>query len=205
MDEFPEFPRSVLEALRQPLEDGVVTITRARQTTTYPARFMLVAAMNPCPCGHLGTERPCRCPPRTLEIYRQRLSGPLLDRIDIHVTVGRVGASELLSEPQGTRSDEVRARVEAARSAGAGRRERFNAASNAEIPPAALLRVCALDDASASVLTRAADRYRLSARSVHRVLRVARTIADLDTRDCIRKDDVLEAITYRLAEREERQ
>ncbi len=204
MDEFPEFPRSVLEALRQPLEDGVVTITRSRQTTTYPARFMLVAAMNPCPCGHLGTERPCRCPPRTLEIYRQRLSGPLLDRIDIHVSVGRVEASELLTEVKALRSDDVRSRVEAARAAGAERRKRWKATCNAEIPPGALLRVCALDEASASVLTRAANRHRLSARSVHRVLRVARTIADLESRAHVTKDDVLEAITYRLAEREER-
>jgi len=204
MDEFPEFPRSVLEALRQPLEDGVVTITRARQTTTYPARFMLVAAMNPCPCGHRGTERPCRCPPRTLEIYRQRVSGPLLDRIDIHVSVGRVDASELLTEVDGSRSAEVRRRVEAGRAAGAERRRPWNATCNAEIPARWLLRVCALDEGSGAVLTRAANRYRLSARSVHRVLRVARTIADLDGREHVSREDVLEAITYRLAEREER-
>ncbi len=203
MDEFPEFPRSVLEALRQPLEDGVVTITRARQTTTYPARFMLVAAMNPCPCGHRGTERPCRCPPRTLEIYRQRVSGPLLDRIDIHVSVGRVDASELLTEVDGSHSAEVRLRVEAGRAAGADRRRPWNATCNAEIPARWLLRVCALDEGSGVVLTRAANRYRLSARSVHRVLRVARTIADLDGREHVGRDDVLEAITYRLAEREE--
>lgn len=203
MDEFPEFPRSVLEALRQPLEDGVVTITRARQTTTYPARFMLVAAMNPCPCGHRGTERPCRCAPRTLEIYRQRVSGPLLDRIDIHVSVGRVDATELLTEAAGERSTDVRARVEAARAAGAERRRHFGATCNAEIPARSLLRVCALDEGAGVVLTRAANRYRLSARSVHRVLRVARTIADLEGRERVGREEVLEAATYRLAERED--
>lgn len=205
MDEFPEFPRSVLEALRQPLEDGVVTITRARQTTTYPAAFMLVAAMNPCPCGHLGTERPCRCPPRTLEIYRQRLSGPLLDRIDIHIIVGRVDASELLTErDDGSGSAATRVRVEHARAAGAERRRPFGATCNAELPSRSLLRTCALDEGSGAVLTRAANRYRLSARSVHRVLRLARTIADLEQRDLVSRDDVLEALTYRVVEREER-
>jgi magnesium chelatase family protein len=204
MDEFPEFPRSVLESLRQPLEDGVITITRARQTTTYPARFMLVAAMNPCPCGHLGTERPCRCPPRTLDIYRQRISGPLMDRIDIHVTVGRVETSELLTEADGAQSGDVRRRVESARAAGARRRKGSRATCNAEIASGALLRLCALDEGSAAVLTRAANRYRLSARSVHRVLRVSRTIADLDGRERVGRDDVLEAITYRVAEREEK-
>lgn len=203
LDEFPEFPRSVLEALRQPLEDGIVTVTRSRQTTTYPARFQLVAAMNPCPCGHLGTERPCRCPPRTLEIYRQRLSGPLLDRIDLHVVVGRVEVGELLTESSAPGSAQVRTAVEAARAFGAERLGVHAVTCNAELPAAALLRVCDLDDASAAVLTRAANRHRLSARSVHRVLRVARTIADLAGRGRVSREDVLEALTYRIAEREE--
>jgi magnesium chelatase family protein len=204
MDEFPEFPRSVLESLRQPLEDGLITITRSRQTSTYPARFMLVAAMNPCPCGHLGTERPCRCPPRTLDIYRQRLSGPLLDRIDMHVSVGRVEASELLCDVGGAHSTDVRAHVETARTFGTRRRTPWRAACNAEIPSGALLRASALDEGAGAVLTRAANRYRLSARSVHRVLRVARTIADLQGRCNVVKDDVLEAVTYRLVDRTER-
>ena len=201
MDEFPEFPRSVLEALRQPLEDGVVTVTRSRQTATYPARFMLVAAMNPCPCGHRGSEKPCRCPPRTLEIYRQRVSGPLLDRIDLHVTVGRVETSRLLlAADGGATSAGVRRRVEAARAAGEERHGRWGAKCNAEIPSADLLRACALDEASAAVLTRAANRFRLSARSVHRTLRVARTIADLAGRERVCREDVLEAVTYRIGE-----
>jgi magnesium chelatase family protein len=126
----------------------------------------------------------------------------LLDRIDIHVSVGRVEASELLIEPDGSRSEEVRRRVQAARAAGAERRG--CATCNAEIPSGALLRTCALDEGSVAVLTRAANRHRLSARSVHRVLRVARTIADLEQREHVSRDDVLEAVTYRLAEREDR-
>lgn len=204
MDEFPEFPRSVLEALRQPLEDGVVTITRARQSTTYPARFMLVAAMNPCPCGHLGTDRPCRCPPRTLDIYRQRLSGPLLDRIDIHINVGRVEAAELLTDTSGPSSADVRTRVEETRRMGAEHLRAFGVTCNAEIPSGCLLEVCRLDERSGAVLTKAADRHRLSARSVHRVLRVAKTIADIEGRESVGRDDILEAITYRMVEREER-
>jgi magnesium chelatase family protein len=203
-DEFPEFPRSVLESLRQPLEDGLVTITRSRQTTTYPARFMLVAAMNPCPCGHRGTDRPCKCPPRTYEIYRQRLSGPLLDRIDMYVSVGRVEASQLLDANDGAASSGVRARVEAARGFAFARFARWSVSSNAEIPSGRLLRACVLDEGAGVVLTRAANRFRLSARSVHRVLRVARTIADLDAREVVATDDVHEALTYRLVERQEK-
>jgi len=198
MDEFPEFPRSVLESLRQPLEDGFVTVTRSRQTTTYPARFMLVAAMNPCPCGHAGTERPCKCPPRTYEIYRQRLSGPLLDRIDMHVPVGRVETKKLLGEDDATRSSAVRQRVESARAFGRSRHELLHVTCNAEIPLGKLITLCALDEATAPILTKAANKYDLSARTVHRVLRLARTIADLDEKEAIAKDHVLEALTYRV-------
>ncbi len=198
MDEFPEFPRSVLESLRQPLEDGFVTVTRSRETKSYPARFMLVAAMNPCPCGHAGTERPCRCPPRTLEIYRQRLSGPLLDRIDMHVPVGRVETKRLLSETDGTRSAVVRERVERARTFGRGRHDTLGVTCNAEIPLGKLIELCALDEATAPILTRAANRYGLSARTVHRVLRLARTIADLDGAESISKAHLHESLTYRV-------
>lgn len=204
MDEFPEFPRSVLEALRQPLEDGVVTVTRARHTVTYPARFMLVAAMNPCPCGHRGTDKPCTCTPRSFEIYRQRLSGPLLDRIDMHVDVGRVEASELLRAEGGESSRVVRERVERARCFATERCGELGIAANAELPQLRLLEVCALDEGSGAVLERAGRRHRLSARSVHRVLRVARTIADLASSDRVLRDHVLEAITYRLADRDAR-
>ena len=198
LDELPEFRRSTLEALRQPLEEHAVTIARVRGSLRLPARFQLVAAMNPCPCGHRGTERPCDCPPRTLEIYRKRLSGPLLDRIDMHVSVGRVESSQLLTEQDGMSSAVVRTRVEAARAFAAPRLERWSVSANAEIPPGLVLRACALDEGTGALLTRAANRHRLSARSVHRVLRVARTIADLAGREHVGRDDVLEAMTYRL-------
>jgi magnesium chelatase family protein len=202
-DEFPEFPRAVLEALRQPLEDGFVTITRSRQTTNYPARFMLVAAMNPCPCGHRGADKPCVCPPRTYEIYRQRLSGPLLDRIDMHIGVGRVETSQLLEDADGAVTPSVRGRVESAREFADMRFRKLDVSCNAEIPQRALLRTCKLDPETGSALTRSANRFRLSARSVHRVLRLSRTIADLDGRERIERDDVLEAVTYRIVERED--
>jgi magnesium chelatase family protein len=200
MDEFPEFPRSVLESLRQPLEDGVVTVTRSKQSITYPARFTLVAAMNPCPCGHRGTEKPCVCPPRTLQIYTQRLSGPLMDRIDMHVHVGRVEASHLLAGGDGETSADVRARVERGRAHGASRCSGYGATCNAEIPSGQLLSACVLDEGSGAVLGRLAKRHRLSARSVHRVLRVARTIADLEGSEHVSRDHVLEATTYRVSD-----
>jgi magnesium chelatase family protein len=205
MDEFPEFPRSVLESLRQPLEDGVITITRSRHAQSYPARFMLAAAMNPCPCGHKGSDQPCRCTPRSLEIYRQRLSGPLLDRIDMHVHVGRVDAAELLTIDGGDCSDDVRRRVESARARATDRCERNSVTCNGELPSGRLLRVCRLDEGAGAILGRAGRRHRLSARSMHRVLRVARTIADLEGAETISKNHVLEAVTYRLAERDEKE
>jgi magnesium chelatase family protein len=156
--------------------------------------------MNPCPCGHRGTDKPCRCPPRTLEIYRQRLSGPLMDRIDMHVHVGRVEASNLLRSSEAEDSPDVRARVELARERASTRCSRLRVMCNAEIPSGRLLPSCELDNGSADVLMRLAHRHALSARSVHRVLRVARTIADLDGCDLVTRDHVLEAVTYRLTE-----
>lgn len=202
MDEFPEFPRSVLEALRQPLEDGHVTITRARQTTTYPARFMLVAAMNPCPCGYRDDDGRCKCTPLQVQSYRLRVSGPLLDRIDMHVHVDRVETSQLLAEGSGACTADVRARVEAARQHASCRFRKHAVACNAELPLRSLMGVCVLDPSTAQQLTRSANRYRLSARGVHRVLRVARTIADLDGRDDVGTGDVMEALTFRIFERE---
>ena len=202
MDEFGEFPRHVLESLRQPLEDGVITVTRARQTTTYPARFMLVAAMNPCPCGLEGTEQRCACTPHAMEVYRRRVSGPLLDRIDMHVQVGRVETTQLLSDREALASAVVRARVEAARAFAKDRHEAYGVNSNAEIASGRLIRACALGEGVDGVLARAADKHRMSARAVHRVLRVARTIADLAGRDHLGRDDVFEALTYRFAHKE---
>ncbi|HVE90840.1 MAG TPA: ATP-binding protein, partial [Actinomycetota bacterium] len=197
LDELPEFPRSCLEALRQPIEDGLITVTRSRHVVVYPARFMLCAAMNPCPCGNAGSDVPCRCTPHMRHAYSQRLSGPLLDRIDLHVNVPRVETDRLLERAGAEPSSAVRKRVEAARAAGAGR----GPASNAEIPSGTLLRWTGLDSSATSMLARASDRHRLSARSVHRLLRVARTIADLEGRERVHKDDLLEALLYRVTER----
>jgi magnesium chelatase family protein len=201
MDEFGEFPRHVLESLRQPIEDGVIVITRAKQTTTYPARFMLVAAMNPCPCGR--TDGRCRCTPHSLNIYRQRLSGPLLDRIDMHVDVGRVETTTLLDERDAMPSACVRERVEAARAFAEERLRDVGARSNAEIPSGKILRACALGEGTSPLLAKAADTHRMSARSVHRVMRLARTIADLGARPRIGRDDVFEALTFRVRDKEE--
>jgi magnesium chelatase family protein len=198
MDEFAEFPRSVLESLRQPIEDGVVTVTRSKQSVTFPARFTLVAAMNPCPCGHRGTDKPCKCPPRTLEIYRQRLSGPLMDRIDMHVHVGRVEAKQLLTADDGECSADVRARVEKGRDRAAMRCASLGVTANGEIPSGHLLKVCGLDGRTGEILSRLAKRHALSARSVHRIVRVARTIADLECSPRVEREHVLEAATYRL-------
>ena len=204
LDEFAEFPRSCLEALRQPIEDGRVTVSRSRQTVTYPARIMLVAAMNPCPCGHRDSDTPCRCTPYTLHAYRQRISGPLLDRIDLHVSVGRVESEDLLEEVTAERSDDVRDRVEAARTLAAERLREIGASCNAEIGPGRVLAFCGPDRRGARALERAARSWRLSARAIHRSLRVARTIADLAGRDGLCEDDVLEALTYRVPQGEVR-
>lgn len=199
LDELPEFPRSCLEALRQPLEDGVVTVVRSKRAVRFPARFQLVAAMNPCPCGMLGSGQPCRCTPRARESYRQRLSGPLLDRLDMHVDVGRIEADELLGSAGGECSSAVRERVEQARARAAERCRHMGIVSNAELPPGGLVRACALGTHASETLARSADAYRLSARSIHRILRVARTIADLNASASVSADHVREAVCYRLS------
>jgi magnesium chelatase family protein len=203
LDEFPEFPRSCLESLRQPLEDGRVVVVRARQAVCFPARFMLVAAMNPCPCGHFGSHTPCRCTPHARLAYRQRISGPLLDRIDMHVEVSRVNASELLAARSGPTSCEIRARVESARAIGAARSGGWGATCNAEIGPALLMKACSLAEGAPAALSRCADKLRLSARAVHRIMRVARTIADLEGSDATSTTHILEAASYRVAERKD--
>jgi magnesium chelatase family protein len=202
LDELPEFRRDALEALRQPLEDGVVTIARARATHLFPARFMLVAAMNPCPCGHLGDPRhACRCPLPLVERYRARVSGPLLDRIDLHVEVPPVRLRDLqgdAAEP----SREVAARVARARLA---QRPRFADGhpqpANAALDGAALREHCSLDERGRSLAEAAFERLGFSARALHRVLKVARTIADLAGAPTIDSTHVAEAIQYRTLDR----
>lgn len=202
LDEFPEFPRNTLEALRQPLEDGEITIARAHTTIKYPASFMLVAAMNPCPCGYLGDARKaCKCTPPQIEKYTARISGPLIDRIDIHIEVPAVSFSELRSQRDGTPSAAMREQVLVAR-----RRqgERFGHAStltNGRMTARTVRRHCKLDSAGESVLRQALTELGLSARAHDKILRVSRTIADLADREDISADDVLEAIHYRRLDR----
>jgi magnesium chelatase family protein len=202
LDELPEFRRDALESLRQPLEEGRVTVVRAKARLQFPARFALLAAMNPCPCGHLGDLRhECRCPSPLVERYRARVSGPLLDRIDLHVEVPAVTLRELNGR-SGERSEAVAARVAAARERQA---RRFGPAHahpcNAAMEPEAVRRVCTLDGGGQSLLDRAFERLGLSARALARILKVARTIADLADSDRIRTAHVAEAIQYRTLDR----
>ncbi len=198
LDELPEFGHR-LEVLRQPIEDRVVTLSRAHGSVTYPAAFMLVAAQNPCPCGwHGDPERACTCSPLLVSRYQRRVSGPLLDRIDIHVEAPRVRYEKLSSLTPGEPSAAVRERVIAARQRQRERlRDHPRCRSNADLGPAEIRSFCALDQASQSLLKSAVQRLNLSARSFHRILRLARTIADLAGADRIAAAHVAEAIQYR--------
>jgi len=194
LDELPEFPRAALEALREPLETGRIVISRAARQAEFPARFQLVAAMNPCPCGQLGNPaRACRCTPDAVLRYQARISGPLLDRIDLQVEVPAVGAEQLSAAPDGEPSRVVRERVAAARALAIARQ----GASNATLAGDALDRHCRLDAAASRFLQATTTRLGWSARSFHRVLRVARTIADLGASADIASAHLAEAIQYR--------
>ena len=201
LDELLEFDRRALDALREPLEEGVVRVARAARTVEFPARLMLVGATNPCPCGHFGDgRRPCRCSPRQLRRYRNRMSAPLLDRIDLVVEVPALRLDELSAAPSGEGSPAVRSRVEAARRRQA---RRFGAGPpllNADLSGSTLRRHCRPDRGAARLLAAAAGRLTLSARAYDRVLRVARTIADLDAADGIGAPHVAEALQYRSAD-----
>ena len=202
LDELGEFPRSALEVLRQPLEEGTVTIARASATTTFPARFTLVASMNPCPCGFRGVRgSDCRCDDATVAKYLGKLSGPLLDRIDLHVTVAKVSFGDLTAKAAPETSAVVRARVEAARARQAERFEGSEITTNAAIPAASVRRWCALDAEPLALLEGAVTRGTLSARAFDRIARVARTIADLDAAERIARPHVAEALLYRGFER----
>jgi len=194
LDELPEFSRAALETLREPLESGVVTISRAAAKLTFPARFQLIAAMNPCPCGHLGDAlEPCRCSPDQVSRYRGRLSGPLLDRIDVQVEVPRLAATELAEAPVGEPSAVVRERVVAARERQLAR----DGVEAARLPPATLAHSCQPDTEARALLAEAAERLRLSARAWHRCLRLARTIADLAGAAQPDAAHIAEAVGYR--------
>ncbi len=198
LDEVAEFSRPSLEVLREPMESGEITLSRAVHRTRFPARFQLVAAMNPCPCGFLGDpERPCRCSPDQVQRYRSRISGPLLDRIDLHIALGRLPPGELLGTGgTGEASAAVRARVCRSRKI----QQRRQGCANAQLPPKQLAIVCELGKEEKSCLESAARRMILSGRALHRTLRVARTIADLAGSPTISSDHIREALAYRGAD-----
>ena len=202
LDELPEFSRKTLEVLRQPIEDNQITITRAGQTCTYPCSIMVAAAMNPCPCGYFGDEtHQCSCSPQAIRRYLHRISGPLLDRFDIHVEVPPVRFDELRSEESAEPSAEIKKRVDAAREI---QRERFKNSktlSNSRIDAARLREFCRIDKEAEGVLRNAFEKLGMTARAYDRVLKVSRTIADLEQSEVIRAIHVLEAVQYRSLDR----
>jgi magnesium chelatase family protein len=202
LDELPEFRRDALEVLRQPLEDGIVTISRAQASLTFPARFMLIGAMNPCSCGYYtDTARACTCSAGEIQRYLRRISGPLFDRIDIHIEVPRVPHDELLSPPEGEASEEIRKRVENGRNV---QQERFDGTGiycNAHMRSKQIRAFCPISDEARNVLRHAISQFALSARAYDRILKLARTIADLEGRAEIIPSDVGEATQYRSLER----
>lgn len=204
LDEFPEFPRNVLEALRQPLEDGVVTISRAQGSLTFPAEFLLVAAQNPCPCGFLtDPDKNCICTPTQILRYQRKVSGPLMDRIDIHIEVPRVKYKELTSEKIAEESEMVRERVQEARARQIARfqEEGGRVKSNAEMKSKDIKKFCKLDEEAEKLIERAVEQMKLSARSYHRILKIARTIADLEGLESIKQTHIAEALQYRPKEK----
>ena len=198
LDEFPEFRLSALEGLRQPLEDGEVTISRALTSVTFPARIMLVAAMNPCPCGFRGDRgHACTCPAHRLHTYAQRLSGPLLDRIDLRIDVPRLAPRERRARVQGEPSALVRERVTLARERQRRRLAPARVTANAHLSARGLRELCPVEPAANAALDRAYERYRLSARACDRVTKVAQSIADLEGADVVAERHVLESLSYR--------
>ncbi|HXN07071.1 MAG TPA: YifB family Mg chelatase-like AAA ATPase [Nitrospiria bacterium] len=205
LDELPEFKRNVLEVLRQPMEDGAVVISRAAASLAYPARFMLIAAMNPCPCGHLGDRlRSCVCTPVQTQRYRSRVSGPLLDRIDIHIEVPAVPFKELSDEYSKENSADIRKRVIEAREIQKERYKRDGLFCNTQLKPKHFKKYCLLEPASRQLIEMAMDKLGLSARAYNRILKVSRTIADLEKSEKILTSHVAEAIGYRNLDRRSR-
>jgi len=199
LDELPEYQRSALEALRQPLEDGVINISRVNKSATYPARFMLIASMNPCPCGYYGsTAKKCTCTPAMISKYLAKISGPLMDRIDIFVTVDNIEYGEYRSKSGGETSETVRARVENAREV---QRRRFYGSgiyTNAQMNNAQIAKYCAIDNNSEAFLETVFKKQSLSPRSASRILKTARTIADLGGHENIKLEDIAESIQYKV-------
>lgn len=198
LDELPEFHRNVLEVLRQPLESGNVTISRASGSFTFPARFMLVAAMNPCPCGHFGsTQRECRCSTYNIMRYRSKISGPLLDRIDIHIEVNPLNENELLNNLKSETSAEIRKRVVQARKAQFERFQKKGKYANSQMESKEIQEFCELDMDVSNYLKQVIRELKLSARAFDKIVKVSRTIADLDCKEKIELQHVCEAVQYR--------
>ncbi len=198
LDEFPEFPRMVIESLRQPLEDGIITVARSQGTVTFPARFILVASQNPCPCGYAtDPDQACSCTPVSLLRYHKKISGPLLDRIDLHVEVPRVKFDKLTSTELAEPSAKVRERVEAARERQTVRFAELPIHANSEMRNQEIREFCQLDDPSVDLLRAAVTQLHLSARAYNRILKLSRTIADLGGSDTIALDHIAEALQFR--------
>ena len=198
LDEFSEFPRAVLENLRQPLEDGVISISRVQGTVAYPAKFTLVASQNPCPCGYASDpEQTCVCTPSQLIKYQKKVSGPIIDRIDLHVEVPRIDFDKIYSEEQSESSTDIRNRVVEANAIQAKRFETYNINYNSEMTPQILEKHCPLDRKGTEILRNATRQLHLSARSFHRIIKLARTIADLDKHENIQARHIAEALQYR--------
>ena len=198
LDELPEFGHSLLEVLRQPLEDKVVTISRAQGRVTFPSNFMLVGAMNPCPCGfHSDPFRQCTCPPSLVSRYQRRISGPFIDRVDIFVEVPHIDYEKLTDEQLGEPSKKVQERVTAARQRQLKRSEKTSLTSNSEMTPTEIREMCRVEESAQSLLQAAMKQLYLSARAFHRILKLAMTIADLEASDTIKAQHVAEAIQYR--------
>jgi magnesium chelatase family protein len=197
LDELPEFGHN-LETLRQPIEDRIVTISRASGSMTFPASFMLIAAANPCPCGFFGDPvKPCTCSQAAITRYQQRLSGPLLDRIDIHIEVPRVEYEKLSTDRRGEPSTSIRQRVQAARNRQAGRYAKTTLISNADMGAKEVQQYAKLDREGEALMSAAMRQMQLSARAYHRVLKLSRTISDLEACDQIQAHHVAEALQYR--------
>ncbi|MBN2134686.1 MAG: YifB family Mg chelatase-like AAA ATPase [Acidobacteria bacterium] len=204
LDELPEFQRNVLEVLRQPLEDGIVTISRAKSSISYPARFMLVAAMNPCPCGwYNSSQKECTCSVGQIQRYRAKISGPLLDRIDIHIEVPAINYRDLTDERKGETSEVIRSRVEQARRMQVRRFTGTKIYKNSEMSPRMTEKFCRLDEECKKLLEAAMNKFGFTARAYHRILKVARTIADLEASTGIEIAHLAEAIQYRSMDRAE--
>ncbi|MEK7189752.1 MAG: ATP-binding protein, partial [Patescibacteria group bacterium] len=198
LDEFPEFSRAVLENLRQPLEDGVITISRAQSTLSFPSRFILVASQNPCPCGYASDpDKPCICSPMQVSQYKKKVSGPLLDRIDLHVEVPRLKFQKLTEESEAESSARIRERVESARAKQRARFKGLSIQTNAEMGSKEIKKFCQVSDETMDLLRAAVTQMHLSARAYHRILKVSRTIADLAGVADIATAHVAEALQYR--------